>query len=373
MKRNAIAKGEEPLDLEKRIDLVLRNTEEIVTREELRHLLETESKPKAYWGFECSGLMHVGIGLIPGAKIKDMVEAGFDFTIFLADWHSWINNKLGGVMENIRACGEYFKHCFEALGITSDKVRFVWATDIAKDIEYWEKVMRIAKVSSLLRVRRALTIMGREMDLSDVETAWIFYPCMQAADIFHMELDVAAGGIDQRKAHMLARDAAEKLGWKKPICVHTPLLLGLLKPEASSGKYDEDANLNARIISKMSKSKPESCIFIHDDPEIIRSKMRNAYCPPKQEEGNPVLEHAKYIVFPHQGSLEIPRPSKYGGPLTFERYEDLKESYMKGELHPLDLKNGVAEALIEILKPVREHFKRNPDPLERIIRIEATR
>ncbi|MCD6593556.1 tyrosine--tRNA ligase, partial [Candidatus Bathyarchaeota archaeon] len=100
------------MDLEERLELVSRNTEEIVTYEEMRILLETNSRPKAYWGFECSGLMHVGIGLIPGAKIKDMIEAGFDFTIFLADWHSWINNKLGGVMDNIRACGEYFKHCF---------------------------------------------------------------------------------------------------------------------------------------------------------------------------------------------------------------------------------------------------------------------
>ncbi|RJS75278.1 tyrosine--tRNA ligase [Candidatus Bathyarchaeota archaeon] len=364
------------MDLEKRVDLVLRNTEEIVTREELERLLESTSRPKAYWGFECSGFMHVGIGLIPGSKIKDMLEAGFDFTIFLADWHSWINNKLGGIMENIRASGEYFKHCFEALGISSDKTRIVWAADIAGDIEYWEKVIRIAKASSLLRVRRALTIMGREMGLRDIETAWVFYPCMQAADIFHLNLDVACGGIDQRKAHMLARDAAEKLGWNKPICVHTPLLLGLLKPErgeTAAKSFDEDAALSRRISSKMSKSKPESCIFVHDPPEAIRRKMRNAYCPPRQEEGNPVLEHARYIVFPHKGILEIPRPSKYGGPLTFESYEDLRAAYLKGAVHPLDLKNGVAEALVQILKPVREHFKRHPQPLEKMKNIETTR
>jgi tyrosyl-tRNA synthetase len=363
------------LDLEKRVDLVSQNTEEVVTREELRSLLETNSNPKAYWGFECSGFMHVGIGLIPGAKIKDMVEAGFDFTIFLADWHSWINNKLGGYMENIRACGDYFRHCFEALGVVSDKARVVWASDIAADIGYWEKVIRIAKSSSLLRVRRALTIMGREMDLSDIETAWVFYPCMQAADIFQLDLDVAAGGMDQRKAHMLARDVAEKLGWTKPVCVHTPLLLGLLKPELTSeGKaFDEDAALSQRISSKMSKSKPESCIFVHDSPEAIREKMRGAYCPPKLEEENPVLEHARYIVFPQLGILEIPRSSKYGGPLTFENYESLKQAYVKGEVHPLDLKNAVAEALVEILAPVREHFKRNPKPLAIMKGIETTR
>jgi len=366
------------LDLENRMTLTARNTEEIVTPEEMCNLLETTSKPKAYWGFECSGLLHVGIGLIPGFKIKDMVKAGFEFIIFLADWHSWINNKLGGVMENIRVCGEYFMHCFEALGVHSpDKTVFLWASDIAKDIEYWEKVIRIAKASSLGRVRRALTIMGREMDQSDIETAWVFYPCMQAADIFHMELDVACGGMDQRKAHMLARDVAEKMDWKKPVCIHTPLLLGLQGPEMTEAttakRFDEDTELSRRISSKMSKSKPESCIFVHDSPGTIRSKIRAAYCPPRQDEGNPILEHARYIVFPELGNLEVPRASRYGGPLTFESYNALREAYLRGGVHPLDLKNGVAEAIIQILEPVREHFRANPKPLEKVKKIETTR
>jgi len=365
-----------PLDLEERISLIARNTDEIVAPGELRNLLETTSKLKAYWGFECSGLMHIGMALMCGSKIKDMVEAGFEFIIFLADWHSWINNKLGGVMENIRASGEYFKQCFEALGVVSDRTRFVWASDIARDIEYWEGVIRIAKASSLRRVRRALTIMGREMDQSDIETAWIFYPCMQAADIFYMDLDVACGGIDQRKAHMLARDVAEKLDWKKPICVHTPLLLGLQEPEAERivGKpFDEDAELSRLISSKMSKSRPESAIFVHDEPDAIRAKMRAAYCPPKQDKGNPVLEHAKYIVFPSLQNIEVPRLLKYGGPLTFETYETLREAYLQGKVHPLDLKNGVAEALVKILEPVRKHFEKNPEPLEKVKKMEVTR
>ncbi|MCW4020358.1 MAG: tyrosine--tRNA ligase, partial [Candidatus Bathyarchaeota archaeon] len=134
-----------------------------------------------------------------------------------------------------------------------------------------------------------------------------------------------------------------------------------------------DARLSSQISSKMSKSVPESCIFVHDAPEAIRAKMNGAYCPPKQEEGNPVLEHARYIVFPHLGSLEIPRPSKYGGSLSFEGYESLRDAYFRGDVHPLDLKNGVAEALVRILEPVREHFERFPESLERMKRIEITR
>jgi len=317
--------------------------------------------------------MHIGMGLVCGNKIRDMVDAGFHFIIFLADWHSWINNKLGGKMENIRICGEYFKDCFTALGLPSEKVEYLWASDIAKEIEYWEKVVRIAKSASLRRTWRALPIMGREMDLSDMETAWVFYPCMQAADIFHMKLDVACAGIDQRKAHMLARDTAEKLNWKKPICVHTPLIMGLQGPVWEERRYDEDRALNLAISSKMSKSKPGSCIFVHDNPEDIRRKVRNAYCPPKNIEENPVLQLAQHTVFPRVDRLEIKRPEKYGGTVVYESYAELEKDYVEGRIHPLDLKNGVADALIEILAPVREYFKRKPDNLNKMLKIEVTR
>jgi len=317
--------------------------------------------------------MHIGMGLVCGSKIKDMIKAGFHFIIFLADWHSWINNKLGGDMERIHLCGEYFKHCFTALGIKPDSVQYLWASGINKDVEYWEKVVRIAKSVSLQRTWRALPIMGREMSLMDMETAWVYYPCMQSADIFHMNLDVACAGMDQRKAHMLARDAAEKLGWKKPACVHTHLLMGLQGPEKIEGQFDENADINVQISSKMSKSIPRTCIYIHDASDDIQTKIRAAYCPPEQAKENPILELAKYAIFPERERLEIPRLAKYGGPETFESYGEMEKAYVKGKLHPLDLKNGVAEALVEILKPVREYFHHHPQILRRMAEIEITR
>lgn len=361
------------MDTEKKLTLVTRNTQEIVTKDELLTVLETTAKPRAYWGFESSGLMHIGMGLVCGGKIKDMVNAGFHFIIFLADWHSWINNKLGGKIENIRVCGEYFKECFTALGISSQKVQFLWASDLAKDIEYWEKVIRIGKTATLQRTWRALPIMGREMRLSDMETAWVYYPCMQAADIFHMKLDVACAGIDQRKAHMLARDAAEKLQWQKPVCVHVPLLMGLQGPAKTDMEFDENKTINLQISAKMSKSVPESCIFVHDLPEQIQSKVKNAYCPAKEVKTNPVLELAKHTVFTHQNSLTIERPAKYGGTQVFQNYAELEKAFKEGKIHPLDLKNGVAKALVKILEPVRKHFQKKPDLLEKMLKIEVTR
>lgn len=360
------------MDLEKRYELCVRNLQEIITPSELKTLLETTEHPKGYVGFECSGLMHIGTALIVGRKMLDWVEAGFHFTIFLADWHSWINNKLGGILENIRIGGEYFKDCFKALGLTEDRVRYLWASDLVDSSDYWAIVVRVMKNSTLRRIQRALPIMGRSLDVDDVEAAWLLYPAMQASDIFAMDLDCACGGMDQRKVHMLARDVAPKLGFKTPVCLHSPLLPGL-RGEAVSGVFDEDEDVNRSIRTKMSKSIAQGAIWVNDEPDVIREKYRMAYCPPKQAEGNPVLEHARLIVFPHLGVLDIDRPSKYGGPITVESYAELEKLYISGELHPLDLKNAVAEAVIKILEPVRRYFKNHPENLERLRELQVTR
>ena len=362
------------LDIEEKLNLVLKNVEEVVTPSELRALLEEKTRPKAYWGFECSGFMHVGMGLVVGAKIKDMIKAGFNFIVFLADWHSWINNKLGGSMENIRTCGEYFKDCFTALGVPHDKAEYIWASELAGDRDYWEKVIRVGKLSSIHRIWRTIPIMGRSMEASDVEAAALIYPCMQAADIFHMDLDVACAGMDQRKAHMLARDVAEKISRKKPICVHTPLLAGLQEPTtAGTERFDEDSEMDLKIRSKMSKSIAGSVILIHDSPNEIDSKIRAAYCPPGITKGNPVFEITKYIVFPQEGTIHIPRTDKYGGPIDFESIAQLEQEYTSMRLHPLDLKRGVTESLTRILQPVRRFFENNPRNLDAMKKVEITR
>ncbi|MCU0860695.1 MAG: tyrosine--tRNA ligase [Methanomassiliicoccales archaeon] len=339
------------MDAEARYELVARNAEEIVTPEELKALLASNDSPRAYIGFEPSGLVHAG-WMICASKIADFVEAGFDFTIFFADWHAYINDKFGGDIRKIRLCASYMEDCFEALGVPRDKVKFEFASVIMDDIGYWEKLINIGKASSLMRVKRAMTIMGRTEDEADVDSSKMLYPLMQAADIFAMDLDVAYAGMDQRRAHMLARDAADKLKWKKPIALHTPLLPGL-----------KGANRMDPTAGKMSKSDPDSGILIHDSAEDIKRKVSKAFCPPEAE-ANPVLDMAKMVVFPRAGRMVIERPAKFGGNLEFASYQELEDTYRGGKLHPMDLKNGVGAAMADVLEPVRAYFKSNPRNLE---------
>jgi len=347
------------MDVDSKFELASRNALEIVTPEELRALFESKEKPTAYIGYEPSGFVHAG-QIITAAKIADLQAAGVEVTIFLADWHALINDKLGGKLENIRACGEYLKECFLALGV-KDSVKFVWASDLCDTASYWEKFVRISKVSSLMRIKRAMTIMGRTEDEVEVDASKMMYPPMQAADIFELGVDIALAGMDQRRAHMLARDAAEKLGWKKPIALHTPLLVSL----TGGGRMDP-------VEAKMSKSSPKSAVFLHDSPEEISKKLKNAFCPPEIE-GNPVIDIMRLIAFPKLGSVRIERQSKYGGPVEFKSFDELRDAYTSGKLHPQDLKKGAAESMSKILEPVRQYFEEHPANLKKVKELSITR
>jgi len=360
---------------DQRLELATRGTVEILQISELQQLLEQKRNPRAYWGFECSGMMHLGFGLVCGDKIGQMLDAGFEFIVFLADWHSVINNKLGGDMQKIRKAGEYFKHCFTALGLTKDRGRleFKWASELAGSPDYWERVIKVGKSTTAQRVMRALPIMGRELKTTDTEAASLFYPCMQVADIFHMRLDVACAGIDQRKAHVLAREVGERLGWGKPICIHTPLLMGLAGISAvEAGSYDEDPKISRVIAAKMSKSKPENNILVHDSPEEIADKVRRAYCPPRVVDGNPILQYYRLLIFPVFNEVVIERSKNYGGNMELHSYSELEANYGGGKIHPQDLKSNMSRLLADRLRPVREYFQKHPVPLEEMRNIESS-
>ncbi len=360
------------MDVEQRYALITRNVQELTTGEELKALLAKEDhQPTAYIGFEPSGLVHLGWALV-AAKIKDLCEAGVKVIIFWADWHAYINDKLGGNIENIRICARYFEDCFIALGVPRDKVEFRYAYELLDNIDYWEKVVKIAKVTSLSRVKRAMTIMGRSESDADLDTSKMFYPILQAADIFYLGVDISYAGLDQRRANMLARDAADKIGWKKPIALHTPLLPGLKGGQRMDPAMlkKEDADIDTSF--KMSKSDPNASLRIHDSPEDIRRKMKKAFCSQEREDEsiNPVLMICKSIIFPQLGKIEITFPEKFGGgSAVYNSYEEISEAYFSGKLFPSDLKSGAAEGLIKVLEPVQKYFEEHPENYEAIQKV----
>ncbi|MCX8206809.1 MAG: tyrosine--tRNA ligase [Methanothrix sp.] len=315
-----------------RLELVIRNAEEVVTLEELQEMLDAREHPRAYVGYETSGNIHLG-HMLTANKLLDMQRAGFDVVVLLADLHAYLNEK--GSLEEVRRIADYNKECFIALGLNPERTEFVYGTEYQLRPEYVIKVLQMARNTTLNRARRSMDEVSRSAENPMVSQ--MIYPLMQAVDIADLKIDVAVGGMDQRKIHMLAREELPKLGFHAPVCIHTPLIPGL------DGK-------------KMSSSKGNN-IAVDEPAEEIEKKIMAAYCPAKVTENNPITEIFKYHIFPRVDSVTVRRPAKFGGDVTFESYRALEDSFVSGSLHPMDLKKACAEYMIEILAPVRERVK----------------
>jgi len=312
-----------------RLALIKRNTEEIVTQEELEQLLETKESPTAYVGYEPSGKIHMGHVLTVN-KLVDLQNAGFKVTVLLADVHAYLNEK--GTMEEVRKVADFNKECFIALGLEEGKTNFVYGSDYQLEPEYMLSVLKLARDTTLNRAIRSMDEVSRSTD--NPKVSQMVYPLMQAVDIAMLGVDVAVGGIDQRKIHMLAREGLPGLGYKAPICIHTPILLGL------DGK-------------KMSSSS-NNFISMDDSGKAVKKKINKAFCPEGDIVDNPVLALFKYHIMPRFEEITIHRPEKYGGDLHYPGYEELEAEFASKELHPMDLKAGAAEYMNQILEPVRE-------------------
>jgi tyrosyl-tRNA synthetase len=339
------------MDTESRFRLIKEVGEEILTEQELKQLLETKNNPIAYDGFEPSGKIHIAQGLLRAINISKMIKAGVKFNVLIADWFAWMNNKLDGDLEKIRTTGEYFIEVWKASGLDTGKVNIIWTKDLVSDDEYWKKVVNIARNNTVKRVTRCAQIMGRN-ESDSLSAAQIFYPCMQCADIFHFKADITQLGMDQRKVNVLAREIGPKMGFWKPVVVSHHMLLGLGKQPQTNITGAERA-----IQLKMSKSIPDSAIFMTDTEEEIKRKLNKAYCPEGITKDNPILDYCKHIVFEKTKEFKIERPKKFGGNLSFYKYQELEDSFAKKDIHPLDLKQSTAKEINKLLNPVRNHFK----------------
>lgn len=358
------------LTIDEKIEIIKQVGEELINEEELRKLLENVEHPIAYDGFEPSGQIHIAQGLLRAINVNKLTSCGIKFKFWIADYFAMLNNKYGGDLEKIRIAGEYAIEVWKSCGMDLENVEFVWAKEFYETHpEYWETVLKLSTNASISRVLRCGQIMGREESTNN-PSAQILYPLMQAADIYHLGANIAQLGLDQRKVNMLARDVFPKLKFRKPIALHHHMLLGLQFKESDAEGVDR------KIAMKMSKSKPDTAIFMTDSVSDVQKKFNKAHCIDGIVEDNPVLEYAKYIVFELKEKLFIERPEKYGGNLEFNSYSEVEEAFVSGNLKSMDLKQGVASAINELLEPTRKHFtedKRAKELLGKVRSFTVTR
>ena len=331
-------------------DLVRSVGEECVTDGELAMLMAR--KPDSfilYDGFEPSGRMHIAQGIFKAMNVNKCTRAGGTFVFWVADWFALMNDKMGGDLEKIKTVGKYLVQVWTASGMDMERVKFIWSSDEISNnaVAYWTQALDIARRTTIARVKKCCQIMGRLEN--KLTAAQILYPLMQATDIFFLKADICQLGVDQRKVNMLAREYCDSAGIKnKPIILSHHMLYGLKKGQ-----------------EKMSKSDPDSAIFMEDTPEDVARKLGNAYCPATAEEDdkkavaegeeidaglesmhlvendlkNPCLDYVEHIIF------SVPDQVFKCGGVDYKAFADVREAFMGGKLDEATLKAALVDAV----------------------------
>ncbi|QLG48975.1 tyrosine--tRNA ligase [Natrinema halophilum] len=318
-------------------ELLTRNAEEVVTDEEVRDLAEDPAGKRAYVGYEPSGVLHLG-HLLTANKLIDLQDAGMEVVVLLADVHAYLNGK--GSFEEIRDTAEKMKAQFLAYGLDEENTEFVYGSEFQLEDDYVLDLHALEVETTMNRAQRAMAeLQGDEA----AKVSHLVYPLMQTLDIEYLDLDLAVGGLDQRKVHMLAREKLPELDYEVRPAIHTPIVADL---ESGEGKMSSSEGVT---------------ISMEDSTDDLEEKVNSAFCPPTRDPDgdleNPVLELFEYHIFPRFDEIVVERPDKYGGDLTYDVYEDLAADLESGELHPADAKGTLASYLDELIAPGRETLR----------------
>jgi len=315
-----------------KIDLIKRNAEEILNANDISKVLKKKNL-MVYCGYEPSGEIHLG-HLVTITKLLDFQKAGIKPIVLLANWHAWLNKK--GDWDFLEKQVKIWEKGMRAAGLT--KAKFVKGTDFQRKENYINDLMIMALNTTVNRGLRSMQTVAR--DIKNAKISQMIYPLMQIEDIKELNIDFVVAGMDQRKIHALGIELSSKIKMKKkPIFIHTPLISSL------RGK------------GKMSSSDEGSFISIRDSNETIKKKINKAHCVAGEVGENPILEICRLLLFPRFDKIEIKRDKKFGGKVVYESYEKLEKNFSSKKLHPLDLKNAVADYLEKIIAPIRKAWK----------------
>eukprot|EP00798_Chlamydomonas_sp_ICE-L_P004979 gene4979-34758_t len=340
------------LTVEERYQLCRSVGQECICEDELRKLIANKPGPIiAYDGFEPSGRMHIAQGVMKCINVNKLTKAGVHFKFWIADWFAQLNNKMGGDLKKIQTVGRYMNVEFLS---SSEEIN-------KRPDEYWTLVMDIARKNNLKRIIRQ----------TSASYASAIYPASQLASKARCQLgscqlgmdqrkvdklafnaDICQLGMDQRKVNMLAREYCDDIKRKlKPVILSHRMMPGLLEGQ-----------------EKMSKSDPNSAIFMEDTEAEVKTKIKKLL---KIVEGNPCIEYVRYITMPWFDKIEITRPEANGGSKIYETMDELEADYASGALHPGDLKPALTAQLNLILQPVRDHFNNDAEAKDLLKKVKS--
>ena len=285
-------------------------------------------------GIQPSGNLTLGNYLGAIKQFVDLQNSLEDvnFYIFIADMHAITVPKVPSELrKNIRELAALYL----AAGLNPEKVNLFIQSEVREHAELGYALQTITYIGELERMTQFKD--KKQKQTAGVSSALLTYPVLMAGDILLYNADYVPVGVDQKQHLELTRTLAERFNnrYSPTFNIPEPLLV----------KNGSKIMSLTDPTKKMSKSDPneKSCIYLTDPENVIRKKIGSAVtdsetCVKYDVENKPGISNLLTILSACTNKsiseLEIEfKDSNYG---TF--------------------KKAVADAVVELLKPIQEKF-----------------
>lgn len=282
-------------------------------------------KPILISGIQPTGALHIGNYLGALKNFVELQNSGkYECFFFVADYHSLTQEynpkeKPKQIMEVVLS--------FLAVGINPKKSTIFVQSAIPAHANLAWILNTITPLGELRRMTQFKEKSGSGAENANV--GLFTYPTLMAADILLYDAAFVPVGEDQLQHLELTRTLARKFNNKfgktfiepKPLLTEVPRLMSLDDP-----------------MKKMSKSRPEGCLFIDDTPEKIRAKI-----------GRATTDSGKEIKYDEKNKPGISNLLLIYSSLSGKTVQSIEARY-KGKGYA-DFKRDLAEVVTKTLTP----------------------
>lgn len=327
-------------NVEQKYEVITRDLQEIINTDLIMPILRKRNL-KLYWGTAPTSTPHIGY-LYPLMKIADLLKAGCEITILIADLHAFLDN-MKSPLSTIEKRAQYYiellKCTLTTFSVDVTKIKFICGSEFQLEKGYTMDVYKLGNLTKNTDAIHAGTEVVKKTE--DPLLTSMLYPLLQSLDEEYLDCDGQLNGNDQRKINVYASEWMTRIGYKKRFYLMNPIIGGLT-----------NVKTNGEIV-KMSSSDVASKICLDESASDILKKIKKIYCADGDIEDNSILKLMKNLVFKildrDNNFFVVNRPEKYGGKLEYKNYADLESDFKENVLCAVDLKLGLTDFLVKIL------------------------
>lgn len=284
-------------------------------------------------GIQPSGNLHLGNYL---GAIKGWVERTdeYDNYYFMADLHTL----------TVRQDPETFRKraleqlaLYIACGLDPEKNTLFYQSHVPAHAELGWVLACYTMFGELTRMTQFKDKSRKHAE--NINAGLFTYPVLMAADILLYQAHYVPVGEDQRQHVEIARDIAKRFNG---IYGETFRLPEAFIPREGARIYGLSTPED-----KMSKSIPEGCIFLMDDPDTIMKKFKKAITD---------ADTSNWVRYDPRNKPGVSNLMNIYGSLTHKSFEEIEQEF-EGQGYG-KFKPAVAEVVIETLRPIREEASR---------------